>query len=1039
MIHSYKGLLVISLLFIAFIPIGLAQGTTASITGRVADESDAVVPGVTITITNLDTGVSRTAISDDAGRYRTPELEVGSYEVKAELAGFQTSIRRGIQLTVGRSAVVDLTLKVGEVSEQVTVTGEVSLVETREATLAGVVTTQSIGDLPLNGRDFVQLTLLEAGVANAIKASTATISTIRGFGMNITVAGSRPTSNSFLLDGADINDHRNKMPGSISGVTLGVDSVREFKMLTTNFSAEYGRAGGGVITAITKSGTNEFHGSLFEFHRNDNLDARNFFAREKDPFVRNQFGGSIGGPIVKDQTFFFANYEGLRDRLGQTARINVPTAAARQGILPGLPPVQVAESVKPYLSLWPLPNGRDFGDGRGEYIYSFSEPTDENYVVGKVDHNFSQDHSFSVRYTFDNATALKDFNTRSWGKYFTRNQYATLEEKAIITPHLLNVARFSLVRSRQGDVNQVDLPTDPSLYFIPEAGEIGDLGVSGLGSVNPDDSRPREFVQNLFHFNDAITYDSGRHSWKMGTDIKRYQYNGLSVSRYGGRWSFDSLVDFLQANPRQIEAQLPTADSRRGLRNWVMAFYVQDDMQLRSNFALNLGLRYEFITVPNEVNNKISNLRFNSDRELSFGEPYFPNPSLRNFDPRIGFSWDPSGDGKTAIRSAFGVFHDQIAMVWFQQPAFRMLPAATVGVTRPSFPHPFGARLPQPGIDVPLQVFNFPWDGINNPYLMKWNLNIQREIVPGTVATIGYIGSRGVKLGRIDQYDIAQPEILPDGRRFFRQGTPTRNPAFEGIEVRTARANSFYHGMVLKVSRQFAEGFSLQGSYTLARSIDDISTVSNSTEFPGGTYQGTIDDPDSMRGLSEFDVRHSVVINGSWAIPGPAGDVWAVQLVKGWQLNGILSLSSGPPLTVALGSGWVFDAAQGQGQTYTPDLIPGGNNSPVLGGPDRYFDPTQFALPSRNFYGNVGRNTLIGPGRATLDFSLMKKTPFRLLGEKGEVEFRSEFFNIFNRPNFASPSLSVFDGRGRSQGAAGRITRTTTTERQIQFGLKITF
>jgi hypothetical protein len=342
---------------------------------------------------------------------------------------------------VGRSAVVDISLKVGEVSTQVTVTGEAALVETREATLSGLVSTQAIADLPLNGRNMIQLTLLEGGVSNVMRASPINNSVTTGFGMEITVAGARPTENSFLLDGADINDNHNKIPASVAGVQMGVDSIREFKMLTANFSAEYGHAGGGIITAVTKSGSNQFHGSLFEFLRNSSLDARNFFAVGKDPFKRNQFGGSLGGPIAKDRTFFFANYEGLRDRLGVTTIAGVPTIAARQGIIPGLAPIPVANSVKPYLSLWPLPNGRDFGDGRAEHIFNYSAPTNENYLVAKLDHNFSDKHSFFGRYTIDYATSLRNFNTVNFANPVTHSQYVTVEEKSIFTPRLLNVIR----------------------------------------------------------------------------------------------------------------------------------------------------------------------------------------------------------------------------------------------------------------------------------------------------------------------------------------------------------------------------------------------------------------------------------------------------------------------------------------------------------------------------------------------------------------------------------------------------------------------
>ena len=721
---------------------------------------------------------------------------------------------------------------------------------------------------------------------------------------------------------------------------------------------------------------------------------------------------------------------------------------------PGHAPGVVPPESQQYLYLWPSPNSQDFGDGSAEVVIPWASPTNENYFVTKIDHNLNEQHSLFGRWTIDYSDSVQNFVHAAQTNNSSKVNYITLEEKWIASPQLLNVIRYSLVRRNEQDINDILVDIDPSLYHIPETGQLGSMR-TGLLRATPHDDRPRKFVQNLFHFNDTVTYTRGRHSMKFGFDHKRYQYNAKSVSRWGGRWAFDDFEDFLLANPDNVTAQLPGADFGRGLRQSIIAFFAQDDLQLRPNLTINLGLRYEFITVPDEVNGKLFNMRNLDDTELirvggDTGELWFPNPSLKNFAPRIGISWDPFSDGKMSIRGSYGIFHDQIALYWFQQPAFRMPPSVNVNIDDPPFPDPFANGVPLPS---EITVYIFPDNGMNNPYLMKWNLSLQREMTPGTVATVGYIGSRGVRLPRLDQYNICYPEFLSSGKPFFRDGCSKRSSAFNRIESRTSTVNSFYHGFVSKVVRRFTTGLSLQASYTYSRSVDDQANNGN-----GGiatTWQGSIDFTKANRGLSEFDVRHNFSLNGSWALPGPTGGGLAQAVAGGWQVNGILTLATGSPLSITMNRANAFDEAP-SGRFFT-DLVPGADNNPVLADgrdPDKYFDASSFVLPPLiddpsigcgpglddcRAYGDVGRSTLINPGIATLDLSVNKKWPIPQLGEQGNFEFRAEFFNLFNRANFGIPEDEVFRSRGRSRSNAGQITNTNTTARQVQFALRINF
>ncbi|MBI4446317.1 MAG: carboxypeptidase regulatory-like domain-containing protein, partial [Acidobacteria bacterium] len=528
-----------------FLPLFVAelngQGASATILGVAKDSTGGVLPGVTVTVRNTATGVERTVITDDGGRYQVPELGVGSYEIVAELTGFQTTVRRGITLTVGQQALIELILNVGEMTERVEVLGEAPQVDTTSSTIAGLVDESQVRSLPLNARSLIELAPLKTGVAFVEFGGDA--SPLVGFAKKITIAGSRPNASLFQLDGASITD-RQGAPGSAAGLMMGVETIREFNVITNAYSSEYGSHTGGVFNAVTKSGTNEIHGSAFEFHRNDNLDARNFFDRNpKDPltrndppeFKRNQFGGSVGGPIVKNRTFFFGSFEGLREALGITDITNVPSLAARSGLVPNpatgqVRNVGVAPKVKPFLELYPEPNGVDFGDGRAEFIRGISRVTEEDFWTIRLDHNFSSSHSLFGRYTFDDGQRSVPDSFTTLGSNATRNQYLTLSHTTIISPKVVNKFVVGFTRANVGQ-REEPLPGKSPLKSFTQFQKVGGqqvyggLNAPGMSSLSTRPSPSIFEVSNYFQYKDDLSYVRGSHSMKFGANVERRQDN----------------------------------------------------------------------------------------------------------------------------------------------------------------------------------------------------------------------------------------------------------------------------------------------------------------------------------------------------------------------------------------------------------------------------------------------------------------------------------------------------------------------------------
>src|SRR5580693_264369 len=659
-----------------------AQVAGGTISGTVTDSSGRVINKAEITITNVATGVTRVVTTNDEGFYSAPNLLPGTYELKFSASGFRVEARKNIELTVGALVGLDQTLRVGSLSETVVVQSEIPAVQLSTSDLSAVVNATTVRELPLNGRSWTDLAQLQPGVS-AIHTqpdfSAGTDRGNRGFGQQLTISGARPQQNNYRLDGVSLNDYANGAPGSVLGGNLGVDAIEEFSVLTSNYSAEYGRTSGGVVNAVTRAGTNEFHGSVYEFLRNSALDARNVFDSSIPPFRRNQFGASAGGPIHKNHTFVFGDYEGIRQSLGITSLVTVPSPAARSGQLCSIPDtsgsctpttVTVDPSIQKVLSIFPVPNGPIISNGDlGSYSVAEQQIVSENFFTIRVDHKFSDKDSLFGTYMFDNTplTTPDNFNDVLL-RAITKRQALVLEESHIFNPALINSIRFGFNRDFANGPQTVKAinpaAADPSLGPVPgyNLGTVLVPGVDkfqgGLNSIGLS-----LFRWNSFQVYDDVFFTRGLHSLKFGVAVERDQLNEFIINGPGGEVHFGSLSDFLTNRPQLFFAAFPTLLTPRGTRQTIVGLYAQDDWRFRRSLTLNLGVRYEMSTVPTEVQGKLSNLYNLADSSPHLGDPYFLNPTLRNFEPRVGFAWDPFRNGKTAIRGGFGMY-DSLPMLY---------------------------------------------------------------------------------------------------------------------------------------------------------------------------------------------------------------------------------------------------------------------------------------------------------------------------------------------------------------------------------------
>lgn len=1036
-----------------------AQSTGGTISGSVKDASGAVIPGAAVTVRNVETGIERIVTADAQGRYRAPNLALGNYEVDAQFTGFRTEVRTGIKLTVGREAVVELVLNPGEVAERITVSGEAPLVEVNSSSMGGLVDDRTIRELPLNGRSYDQLALLETGVVSYGGGTGRNFFYSAGES-KFSVAGSRGNSNSFLLDGTDVNDQANSTPGGAAGTNLGVEAIREFKILTNNFTAEYGRSSGGIISAVTKSGTNDLTGTVFGFHRNSAMDARNFFDVGDVPaFKRHQFGGVLGGAIKKEKVFYFGSYEGLRESLGTTKIAFVPTGDAKNGRLSS-GPVTVSNSIRPFLALYPDPNGRIYdGNEVGEFISAPQVVTREDYASGRVDYQLSTNHSVFGRYIFDDSRVQDPGEIPRFGVLLeARRQYSTVQVSSILTPTLLNSFRFAFNRTLQ---TNDDLGSEedfgPALSFIPgltigriEIGErftaAGGRGITGIGTGN---TTPRFTAYNLFEWDDDLSYVRGPHSWKTGFAYRRIGDNTAQNTSLRGQYTFPTLARLLTGSPSNLEASLPGQEAYKAFRQDIIGFYGQNDFQVNSRLTLNLGLRWEFTTNPTDANGQMSILRNPLDRDITLTEEFF-KVSKKNLEPRVGFAMRVTESGSTVVRGSFGIFHDHILPFFYALNVSKLPPYFTAAsLTNPPFPD--GYRLLQAGLPRLIQIAPENQSPTKNHY----SLSIQQQFLGDNVLEIGYVGSQSSHLGRFQEMNSPVPDII-NGEKFYRAGPLLRrNQFYDSNRVMTFDSTSNYNGLLLKVRGTNRAGMQYQVSYTLSRVIDQISGVASADTARDLATSLDADNRTRDSGRASFDATNNLVTNITYPLPFRFENTTTELILAGWSVSSILTATSGQPFTARLG----FSGAR-DGNTLTPDrpdLVPGARNNPTsgvsagctnpsgavafpagtpVGTPDRWYDPCSFSIPSPGTYGNLARNSVRGPGLVNLDLSVVKDFE---VTEQWTVRFRGEFFNLLNHANFGLPTTSNFANTGARNATAGRIIDTVNSSRQVQLGLKIMF
>lgn len=1054
---------------------GIAQAqSTASLNGTVTDPSGNVVPNAKVSATNQATGVVNTTQTDAAGAYLFPALPIGLYRIEVAFSGFQTAVVKDLKLEVASAVTKDVQLKVGEVSQEVVITATPALVETATNSIGQVINDKTVQDIPLNGRHFTDLSLLTPGTMTP-PANGFLTAPLRGQGsFGIDTGGSREDTTNWLVNGINLNDF------SQNQVTFQppIDTLAEYKIDNSSFPAQYGRNAGAIVNLATRSGTNEYHGELFDFFRNNDLDARNYFnpavnglgePEAQAPFKRNDFGVDFGGPVKKNKVFFFLAYEGLRQHQGLTVGSFVPS------------PDQIATvtstAVQKLLALVPAANEVGTGTvGDPGTFDEFSGPTLANVALNQgsadLDVEFNSTDRLHTYYVVQRdlreeptqSTNLPGFgDTRSGLR-----DLLTISEDHIFSPSLTNTVRLGFNRihltfTPNGDFN--DSAFDIALPGGVPTGALSNISVSGAMVFGGPAGEPQGRGDTTVVLNDGLNWLKGRNSFQFGGEIRR-AYND-NIAENVGTFSFSNLTDFLEDTAASFTTQIGSGNNR--ILEPSYAGYAQDSFKLRPNFTLNLGLRYEWNSTPSEARNRFTNFDTTDGTLISAPQPFGTNN--KNFEPRVGFAWDPFKDGKTSVRAGYAILtQDPIAGVvtgLSGNPPFAIPESITSGVI--TLENPTAAIT---GISLgPTAVApNF-----KNMYAQDWNLGVERQLTSSLGLTVSYVGQKGTHLQLVQ--NVNQP-LVTDG--FYgavhpfltlpltspvlpAQCAPPNNPcSFGSINEINSVGNSNYNALWATLNKQFSHGFEFLASYTWSKSLDYNSLSSDESIPLQNAYN-----PRGDYGPSEFDARNRFVLSGFYQLPFKAN-----RLVSGWQFGVITQAQSGNPLTPTL----TIDP--GVNVTVRPDLL---GKVTGTGQPGQFFSnatvcepfngtptgtapaipdcattpnavfavPCTFSdvpsTPGKNNYpivpgtchpGTMGRDAIVGPNFLNTDFSVTKDTK---IFERFNLQFRAELFDIFNHPNFGDPQLNVLSS------SLGAITSTRFatgdfgSSRQVQFALKLTF
>jgi len=1018
---------------------GVLRGQTAGtrLEGRITAADGSPLKGAVVSIAS---GSAHPVVvnTDAHGGYRIVGLAAGDYKVVVTASGMQP----------GRVA---LTLN-GAGRRRLNVTLQPVVAPANpaaEAAAAGVVGAETVRDLPLNGRSATDAATLEPGVSGS-RAAASGASAQRGFGSQITISGGRPRQNDNRLDGVSVNDYANAPPGSAAGVNLGVDAVEQVQVLANNYPAQYGNSSGGIISSTTRAGSAEFHGSAFEFARNSALDTRNYFDLVKPAFSRNQFGGTLGGPLWRRRTFFFAAYEGFRQSLGVSQVTTVPTAAARAGQL-STGKVTVDPAVLSFVNaFYPLPNGPTLSSGdTGIFNFAGQQVTPEDYFDSRVDHKLGSRDQLIGTYMHDSATVRQpdEFNNKRTG-YDSGRQVFSLNEVHSFSSDAVNSLRFGLSRvvATTGLSFSVGQAAASSTLFGTVPGQNAAMvAVPGLTAFSGGVGEQSNYH---FHWTSLQGYDNfswvrGRHLLKAGAEVERTRDNILGVSDPGGSFAFNSLGDLLANRPFSLSATIPGGVAERGYRQTIAAGYVEDRWAAIPRVTLSLGVRYEMATVPTEVHDKLTVLRNLTDAAPHLGAPLFANPTRKNVQPRVGLAWDVMGDGRTAVSAGFGIFDVLPLPYLFQFGELYSAPyyqfASSTSLTPGSFPG--GAFADIAGSTAGLRAAYYEPKPPRS-YVMQWNLSVQRQLASQTSATVSYAGSRSVHQPlRSEDANIVLPQLTPQGYEWPAPvGSGARlNPGVGRLTAMFWRSDAYYDALQAHLRTQIRR-VGVQASYTWGKTIDTSSGSIVGDEYANSISSPLFFNPGINRGLADFNVAQNLEVNASWELPSPQRRGLARTALGGWQLGGVFEVSTGVPFTPTIG-GDALGLNSTDPAIDVPNLVQttGCRSLSNAGNPLHYIRTQCLAFPQPvTLRGNLGRNTAIGPGLIDLDGSLIKNTSIKRISSTFNVQFRAEFFNVMNHANFAAPldNRNVFTPNGQPIANAGVITTTQTPAREVQLAIK---